>query len=100
MSYIQCKSVEEVEDVLEKSKGIGFVTKDQRVYSEIQFSDGEVFHKIDPKEMQNFLDFKGHVEMLEYDMCEMSFLTIVDQAKALAKEFKKVQGFFKPKKKT
>ncbi len=94
MSFIQCKSEEEVEKIL-KQKKVAFVTEDHRVYDEITVSDDAMYYDLDAETLYALYDLQLQIEMVVESGYEMSFLEIEKSASDLRKVFDKALAAIK-----
>lgn len=88
MSFVQCKTLEEVEDILEK-KPFGFITEDNRIYDDMSFSDDALFYDLNAKTVMALYDLQTMIEMVTEGEHEMPFDAVLRDAKLLDKSFKK-----------
>jgi len=88
MSFTQCKDQKDVSLELERRKyRPSFITEDFRIYDELQLSTECGTIKVDPRLIVALWEFQTHLEMVNDEMLEMSFGTVVKEAKSLQKAF-------------
>lgn len=98
MSFIQCKDTREIEKILHDGKiKAAFVTEDNRIYTEIELSDNQMFYRFEAETAMRLYDLQSNIEMLGEDGCEQSFLQLEKSAKSLIEDFKKVMLLIKSK---
>jgi len=89
MDFIQCKDVNDAEAQMKTTKA-AFVSSDHRVYEDIEFWDEFSVWHINAKTLLQLYNLQSQIENMLDGGNEMPFDGIVEQAKELQDEFKKV----------
>jgi len=96
MSFIQCKSEDDVEIQMQKLKlKHGFVTEDHRIYTEILLSDDACYMFVNSETFMHLYNLQEMLEQLHCGLRECPFTEIENRSKELTAYFKKAMQSIK-----
>lgn len=100
MSFIQCRSTEEIEKTLKTMNlPYAFITEDHRIYTEMELSDDAVFYDLDARTVGCLIELQSHMEWMTEGFMETDMLELEEIAKDFSKKVRETFAAlkFKPR---